>query len=122
MKQHSSRFLQLVNEAKERINEITQDQLKQKLDEKQPFLLIDVREDSEWKTGHLPTAIHISKGLIERDIEKIVTNPDTEIVVYCSGGFRCALVADTLQNMGYNCVHSLKNGSQAWIDSGYPIE
>ncbi|MDI1352150.1 MAG: rhodanese-like domain-containing protein [bacterium] len=121
MKQHSSRFLTLVNETRTRINELSPITLKKKIDDQNSFLLIDVREEKEWVTGHIPTAIHLSKGVIERDIEKICPNSDTPIVVYCSGGFRCALVADSLQNMGYTNVNSLESGSQGWVDAGYGL-
>ncbi len=122
MKQHTSRFLTLVAESKKRIKEITPQVLKDKIDNQDPLFLIDVREDYEWSSGHIPTAIHISKGIIERDIEKQIPNPQTSIVVYCSGGFRCALVADSLQNMGYTQVSSLESGLQGWIEAGYDIK
>lgn len=122
MKQHSPQFLALVTEAKKRIKEITPQILKQKLDNQEPLSLIDVREDLEWTTGHIPTAIHIGKGVIERDIEKNITDFNTPIIVYCSGGFRCALVADSLQNMGYTQVYSLETGLQGWLDAGYDIK
>ena len=122
MKQHSPHFLKLVHEAKKKIHEITPAQLKEKLDRNEPFDLIDVREESEWATGHIPTAIHLSKGIIERDIEKKFPDLNTPLVVYCSGGFRCALVAETLQKMGYTTVSSLESGSQGWVDAGYEIK
>ena len=96
-------------------------QLKEKIDLHDPMMLIDVREESEWLTGHIPTAIHLSKGIIERDIEKEISDLNRPIVVYCSGGFRCALVADNLQQMGYTHVSSLKTGSQGWLDAGYKL-
>lgn len=122
MKQHSSRFLTLVDESKKRIKEITPQILKDKIDHQEHFSLIDVREDNEWPTGHIPTAIHLSKGIIERDIEKTIPDTQTPIIVYCSGGFRCALVADTLQNMGYSQVYSLRSGLQGWLDAGFEIK
>ncbi|MCL9684356.1 rhodanese-like domain-containing protein [Legionella maioricensis] len=122
MKQHSSRFLTLVDESKKRIKEITPQALKDKMDQQEPFALIDVREDNEWPTGHIPTAIHMSKGIIERDIEKAIPDNHTPIVVYCSGGFRCALVADSLQQMGYSQVYSLESGLRGWLDAGYEIK
>lgn len=121
MKQHSPQFLNLVNQAKKRIKEVSSETLKQKIDNHEELYLIDVREDHEWSTGHIPTAIHIGKGIIERDIEKTIPDFQAEIVVYCSGGFRCALVADTLQNMGYTHVYSLDKGSQGWLDTGYKL-
>lgn len=122
MKQHSPGFLALVTESKKRISEITPRDLKQKLDHKERFYLIDVREDNEWPTGHIPTAIHLGKGIIERDIEKKIPDLNAPIVTYCSGGFRCALVADTLQKMGYKHVFSLESGLQGWNDAGYDLE
>lgn len=122
MKQHSSQFLTLVAESKKRIKEITAQNLKEKMDRHEPMCIIDVREDNEWPTGHIPNAIHMSKGIIERDIEKQIPEQQTPIVVYCSGGFRCALVADTLQRMGYTHVYSLENGMKGWADAGYGFE
>ncbi|KTD59014.1 rhodanese-like domain-containing protein [Legionella shakespearei] len=121
MKQHSSRFLELVAQSKKRIKEITAQELKTKLDNHETLVLIDVREESEWPTGHIATAIHIGKGIIERDIEKHIPDIHTPIVTYCSGGFRCALVADTLQQMGYTQVCSLEKGLQGWMDAGFNL-
>lgn len=86
------------------------------------MFLIDVRELNEWETGYIPTAIHLSKGIIERDIEKKIPNLNDQVVVYCSGGFRCALVADNLQKMGYTQVYSLDTGLQGWLDEGYSLQ
>lgn len=122
MKQHSTQFLSLVNEARKRIKEITPEILKDKIDGQEQFYLIDVREDSEWPTGFIPTATHIGKGIIERDIEKLIPDLDTPIVVYCSGGFRSALTADSLQRMGYSHVHSLGGGLKGWSDAGYELK
>src|SRR3989338_3807138 len=111
MKQHSNRFLSLVEKTKNHIKEISPQQLKQKLDRREHMMVIDVRDENEWRTGaHIPGAIHLSKGVIERDIEKKTQDPDAEIIVYCSGGFRCALVADSLQKMGCSNVCSLDTG------------
>ncbi|RUR13072.1 rhodanese-like domain-containing protein [Legionella sp. km772] len=121
MKQHSPQFLNLVNQAKQNIHELSAEALKTMIDSDDELYLIDVREDHEWTTGHIPTAIHIGKGIIERDIEKTIPDSQAKIVVYCSGGFRCALVADTLQKMGYSDVHSLDKGSQGWVDAGYKL-
>ncbi|KTD54392.1 rhodanese domain protein [Legionella sainthelensi] len=122
MKQHSPGFLALVNDSKRRIKEITPQALKEKIDRQEPMLIIDVRESDEWETGYIPTAIHLSKGIIERDIEKKIPDLNTEIVVYCSGGFRCALVADSLQKIGYTQVYSLDTGLQGWLDAGYSLQ
>ncbi len=122
MKQHSSGFLNLVNEAKARIQEITPAQLKEKLDRNEKVYIIDVREDNEWQNNCISKAIHLSKGIIERDIEKQLPDLSAQIVVYCSGGFRCALVADNLQKMGYTNVFSLESGLTGWIEAGYSLE
>ena len=122
MKQHAQRFLKLVEESKQRINEIAPQTLQEKINHGEPIFVIDVREDHEWLSGHIPTAIHMSKGIIERDIEKEISSPDAQIVVYCSGGFRCALVADALQDMGYHNVYSLESGLQGWINAGFRVE
>lgn len=122
MKQHSSHFLSLVAEIKKHIKEITPQALKTLLDSQKPFYLIDVRENSELASGRIPTAIHLSKGIIERDIEKQIPDLQAPIVVYCSGGFRCALVASSLQQMGYTNVSSLNTGLQGWIEAGFPLE
>ncbi|MCE3045726.1 MULTISPECIES: rhodanese-like domain-containing protein [Legionella] len=121
MKQHSPGFLKLVTAAKQRIKEISPLALKEKMDSNESFQLIDVRETNEWETGHIPGAVHLGKGIIERDIEKQISDLKTPIVVYCSGGFRCALVADNLQAMGYEQVYSLESGSQGWIDAGFNL-
>ncbi len=121
MTQHSQGFLKLVAEAKKRINEISPQILKSKIDNNEKLIIIDVRETNEWETGKIPNAIHLSKGIIERDIEKIITDNQSNIVVYCSGGYRCALVADSLQKMGYTNVYSLDTGLQGWLDAGYSL-
>ena len=123
MKQHSSRFLTLVANSKQRITEITPQALHEKIQKAQPLCIIDIREDNEWSsTPHIPTAIHMGKGIIERDIEKAIPDMSTPIVTYCSGGFRCALVADTLQQMGYTNVSSLETGLTGWLDAGFKVE
>jgi rhodanese-related sulfurtransferase len=121
MKQHSSRFLKMVDEAKANIKEISPKELKSQIDQQEPIVVIDVREDSEWEAGHIANAIHLSKGVIERDIEKAITDPETNIVVYCSGGYRCALVAESLQKMGYKKVSSLNTGLQGWLNEGFGL-
>ncbi len=120
-KQHSPRFLTLIANTKKRIKEISPQALHAKLQQKEPLTLIDVREDHEWPTGCIPSAIHLGKGVIERDIETKLADPDTLIVVYCSGGFRSSLVADNLQTMGYTNVYSLETGLQGWCDAGYEL-
>jgi rhodanese-related sulfurtransferase len=122
MAKHSPRFLQIVNDAKSRIRELTVDDVKRKLDRKEKFQLIDVREESEFAAGHLPKAQHLGKGIIERDIEARVPQTDAEIVLYCGGGFRSALAADALQKMGYTNVWSMDGGFRGWRDANLPIE
>src|SRR5881398_224065 len=104
MGKHSPEFLKIVNEAKTRVKECNVDDVKQKLARGEKFHLVDVREDNEWAAGHLPKAEHLSKGVIERDIETKIPNKGDEIVLYCGGGFRSALAADSLQKMGYTNV------------------
>jgi rhodanese-related sulfurtransferase len=117
---HAPGFLMLVNDAKARIRQTNAQEVKQQLDAKQIFALIDVREESEWAKGHLPGAIHLSKGIIERDIENAIPAKATPIVLYCGGGFRSALVADNLQKMGYTKVFSMDGGWHGWVDAGFP--
>ncbi|MFQ5927095.1 MAG: rhodanese-like domain-containing protein, partial [Terriglobia bacterium] len=113
-KRHSPRFLALVEEAKQHVREISVPELKQKLAAGGGFHLVDVREDPEWAAGHIPSAQHLSKGIIERDIEAAIPDPNAEIILYCGGGFRSALAADNLQKMGYQRVLSLAGGWRAW--------
>ncbi|HEY4682435.1 MAG TPA: rhodanese-like domain-containing protein [Candidatus Acidoferrales bacterium] len=119
---HSPAFLKLVDEAKTRIRELTITEVKRKLDAKEKFILMDVREDSEWNASHLPGATHLGKGIIERDIETMVPDPNAEIVLYCGGGFRSALAADNLQKMGYKRVYSMADGFRGWNEAGFPVE
>lgn len=119
--QHPPRFLEIVHDAKKRIHETTVDEVKAKLDRGDKFVLIDVREEHEWAKDHLPEAIHLGKGVIERDIEKQVPNTATPIVLYCGGGFRSALAADNLQKMGYTKVLSMDGGIRAWREKEYPL-
>src|SRR5512146_849811 len=107
---HSPRFLEIVNDAKKRIRETNVDEVKAKLDRGEKFLLVDVREESEWQKDHLPGAIHLGKGIIERDIEQRVPDLNVPIILYCGGGFRSALAADNLQKMGYSNVVSMDGG------------
>jgi rhodanese-related sulfurtransferase len=119
---HSPGFLKLVEGVKERIRETDVHDVKRRLGAAESFYLVDVREESEWSRGHLPGAIHLSKGIIERDVEKTIADPSAAIVLYCGGGFRSALVADSLQQMGYSNVLSMDGGWRAWCNAGYPIE
>lgn len=119
--QHSPRFLQIVNDAKKRVRETTVDDVKAKLDAGEKFILIDVREDNEWDKDHLPNSIHMGRGIIERDVENAFPNGDTELILYCGGGFRSALAADNLQKMGYKNVISMDGGIREWREKGYPL-
>src|SRR5262249_10281994 len=117
--QHSPRFLKIVQDAKTRIRELTVDQVKTKLDRGEKFYLVDVREESEWAKDHLPRAMFLGKGIIERDIEQKVPDTGAEIVLYCGGGFRSALAADNLQKMGYTSVYSMDGGIRDWREKRY---
>jgi len=119
--QHSARFLKIVEEAKQRIQEVGIDDVKTRLDRGEKFLLIDVREESEYANDHLPGAIHLGKGIIERDIEERVPKLDTPLVLYCGGGYRSALAADNLQKMGYTSVLSMDGGIRGWRERRFPL-
>jgi rhodanese-related sulfurtransferase len=121
-KQHAPGFLKLVADAKSRIKECTVQDVKQLMERGEPFVLVDVREESEYAAGHATGAIHIGKGVIERDIEAKVPDPATRLVLYCGGGFRSALAADALQKMGYTHVLSMNGGWSAWVQAGMPTE
>lgn len=120
--QHSPRFLDIVNDARKRIRETNVDEVKKRLDRGDKFLLVDVREESEYAKDHLPGAIHLGKGIIERDIEQRVPDTNAPLVLYCGGGFRSALAADNLQKMGYTNVLSMDGGIRGWREKGYPLE
>lgn len=117
--QHSAGFLKIVEDARKRIRETTIDDVKAKLDRGEKFLLIDVREESEYAADHLPGAIHLGKGVIERDVEARVPDQNTPMVLYCGGGFRSALAADNLQKMGYTNVLSMDGGVRGWREKGF---
>lgn len=119
---HSEKFAALAEASKNQIKEIDVATVKQKIDNQENFYLIDVREASEWTNGHLPKALHLSKGIIERDIEKIIPDTNAEIILYCGGGYRSALAADNLQKMGYNHIFSMAGGFRAWLAANYKIE
>jgi rhodanese-related sulfurtransferase len=119
---HAPGFLALVTDAKTRIRECTVDDVKAMLDRSESFELIDTREESEWARGHLPRARHLSKGVIERDIEAAVPDHAARIVLYCGGGFRSALAADALQKMGYTNVISMDGGWSGWNAKQFPVE
>lgn len=121
-KAHNPGFLKLVEEAKSRIRHIDIEEYKRMQKAGEAGLLIDVREESEWNAGHAQGAIHLSKGIIERDIESKVPDKNTRMVLYCGGGYRSALSADALRQMGYTNVISLDGGWRAWLEAGLPVE
>jgi rhodanese-related sulfurtransferase len=120
--QHSPQFLRLVNDAKKRVKETNVADVMRRIESGETFLLVDVREDNEWAKGHLPGAVHMGRGVIERDIEKSVPETGTKMILYCGGGFRSALVADNLQKMGYTNVESMDGGWRGWNEAGLPTE
>lgn len=119
--QHPPRFLKIVDDARTRIQETTVDEVKSKLDHGEKFLLIDVREESEFAKDHLPGSISLGKGIIERDIEQRVPDTGAKMILYCGGGFRSALAADNLKKMGYTNVISMDGGIREWREKGYPL-
>ena len=119
---HSEGFLNLVNEAKRRIREVTVAETKARIAQNPAARLIDVREDNEWQAAHAAGAVHLGKGIIERDIEQEVPDKTTELILYCGGGYRSALAADVLQQMGYSNVFSMAGGWKAWKESGGDIK
>jgi len=122
-KEYSQRFVTLVNDALTRVDEITPDALREKLDgDDGPFKLLDVREKDEWEEARIAGAEFLSKGLIEREIENVVSDLDREIILYSGSGYRSALAADNLQKMGYSDVKSLKGGFRSWTEAGHPIK
>ena len=119
--QHPPRFLKIVDDAKTRIRETNVPEVKKRMDRGDKFLILDVREESEYAKDHLPGAVHMGKGVIERDIEMRVPDLNTEMFLYCGGGFRSALAADNLQKMGYTNVISMDGGVRLWRENGYPL-
>lgn len=119
--QHPPRFLKIVDDAKTRVRETNVDEMKKRMDRRDKFILVDVREESEYAKDHLPGAIHLGKGVIERDIEARVPELNAEMILYCGGGFRSALAADNLQKMGYTNVISMDGGIRGWREKGYPL-
>lgn len=119
---HSPGFLKLVNDAKSRVREITIEQARERLKQNPQAVLMDVREDREWQKGHAAEAVHLGKGILERDLESLYPDPATEIIMYCGGGFRSALTCDAAQRMGYRNVHSLAGGYKALVQAGWPMK
>lgn len=119
---HSPGFLEVVNEAKSRVRETTPEEIRRRQERGERFYLVDVREDNEWERGRALGAMHLGKGVIERDVERTIPDHDAEIVLYCGGGYRSALAADVLQRMGYKNVLSMDGGWKRWKELGYPTE
>jgi rhodanese-related sulfurtransferase len=117
---HAEGFLNLVKDAKKRIKEWSVQEVKKRIDAGDKLILVDTREDTEWARGHAAGAIHLSKGVIERDIENAIPDKDATIVLYCGGGFRSALAADNVQRMGYRNVISMDGGWKGWTEAGLP--
>jgi rhodanese-related sulfurtransferase len=119
---HAPKFLSIVNDAKKRVKETNIADVKRRIDAGEKFTLVDVREESEWAGGHLPGAIHLGKGIIERDVEQRIPATDAKLILYCGGGFRSALAADNLQKMGYTNVESMDGGWKGWLAAGLPTQ
>jgi rhodanese-related sulfurtransferase len=119
---HSPQFLKLVQEAKKRIKETNVADVKRRKEAGEKFILVDVREDNEWAKGHIPGAVHMGKGVIERDIETSIPDTGAKLILYCGGGFRSALVAENLQKMGYTNVQSMDGGWRGWLEAGLPTQ
>jgi len=117
---HSAQFLKLVQDAKTRVKQTDVADVKKRMDAGEKFILVDVREDNEWANGHLPGAVHLGKGIIERDIEQRVSDTSAKVILYCGGGFRSALAGDNLQKMGYTNVESMDGGWKGWVQAGLP--
>jgi rhodanese-related sulfurtransferase len=118
---HSPAFLKLVDGRRAKVKETNPKSVKNRLDKGESFVLIDVREESEWNAGHIPGAIHLSKGIIERDIEEKFPDKSSELILYCGGGFRSVLAAHNLKLMGYKNVISMDGGWREWNKKGYPV-
>ena len=119
---HSPGFLSLVNDAKKRVKEISIEEARARMKADATIVLMDVREDSEWQKQHAEEAVHLGKGVLERDLETMLPDPNTEIIMYCGGGFRSALTADVAQKMGYWNVHSLIGGYKGMVAAGWPMK
>jgi rhodanese-related sulfurtransferase len=118
---HSPGFLKVVNEARSRVKEVTVDEARKRLAANPKAILLDVREDSEWQQGHAENAIHLGKGILERDIEKLIPDQSTEIIMYCGGGYRSALTAEVAQRMGYKNAASLVGGYKGLVQANWPM-
>ena len=122
MKNHNQGFLGLVRKALEVIPEYDVHQVKHKIDQSDNFVLVDVREDREWVQGNIPSSIHIGKGVIERDVANLIPDQETEVVLYCQGGYRSALAGESLKEMGYSNVLSMSGGFSDWVNNKFPIQ
>ena len=120
--QHNPGFLKLVEAVKKGVQECQIEDVQVKLKAQSPLILVDVREDNEWQAGHIPGALHLGRGIIERDIETKIPDKNAEIILYCGGGFRSALAAESLQKMGYTNVISMDGGMRAWRERKLPEE
>ena len=118
---HSPAFLAIVNDAKKRVKEADFRDIKKRLDAGEKMILVDTREDNEWAKGHIPGAVHLGKGVIERDVETTIPDKNATLVLYCGGGFRSALAGDNLQKMGYRNVISMDGGWRGWTEANFPI-
>jgi len=118
---HSPAFLAIVNDAKKRVKEADFRDIKKRLDAGEKMILVDTREDNEWAKGHIPGAVHLGKGVIERDVETTIPDKNATLVLYCGGGFRSALAGDNLQKMGYKNVISMDGGWRGWTEANFPI-
>ncbi len=118
---HSPAFLAIVNDAKKRVKEADFRDIKKRLDAGEKMILVDTREDNEWAKGHIPGAVHLGRGIIERDVETTIPDKNATLVLYCGGGFRSALAADNLQKMGYKNVISMDGGWRGWTESNFPV-
>lgn len=118
---HSPGFLKIVDEARPRVKEITLDEAKRRLQQNPTTILLDVREDREWEKGHALRAIHLGKGVLERDIEQLIPNKQTEVLMYCGGGYRSALTCDAAQRMGYTNVFSIMGGYKGMLAANWPM-
>jgi rhodanese-related sulfurtransferase len=119
--QHAPAFLRLVEDARSRVKEISLDDARERLRQNSKATMVDVREDHEWQAGHAAEAVHLGKGILERDLERLYPDPDAEIIMYCGGGFRSALTCDAAQKMGYRRVSSLIGGYKALVQAGWPM-
>jgi rhodanese-related sulfurtransferase len=122
MKQHSPRFLELVAAAAQSVLRTDVAAVRSRLDRGERFHLVDVREDAEWERGRIPGALHLGKGILERDVERVIPDPATPIVLYCGGGYRSVLAAEALARMGYSNVESMDGGYSGWVESGSEVE